>query len=479
MSAARIVDHFYLILISSGGVGEVKIGKQILYLLIILPACSMAQTVRPMGDGNWYYSIGGGDPMMYYHQSNKTTLDLEVGAEWNLFRRCSFDPSFSISDTFSNIEENLYGMANDVLDSALVTFSAWGLSKIQENHPGLYDQIAKGLSDAKESYQLSLKNCRDVQADLRANRNPIDGWYSVTRKSSWAQASAEGENPVTAEAEIEENSGERGLTWVGGDLAGGRNLDNTLQPPIRAVGDVVWAGYDHLVGDDVIDLDDADGMPEVTGDPNIARVFPDPEDAAEWTVAVVGEREIRLCDGCEKLNTTVGQGLRFQYKEERRLVDPQLQAVVADLDFDEEDLDALSVNSMGITVNEHLIRSLQQAPIQERLLTMNRLAGEIALARVMEKALMARDLLNAGSLEPNVTAVGDVATSEVEYARARLQQEIDNILYEARVRKEVINNAAGVISERGANREASPEALDLMGGQRANRQFRDGGIVDE
>src|SRR5690606_529244 len=121
----------------------------------------------------------------YYTQSNKTTLSLGVGAEWNLFRGCSFDPSYSISETFGDMKHNVYGLAEDVMASAISTFSAWGLSKIQENWPGLYDTLTKGLKDAKESYTISLKTCRDAKADLEAGRNPVDGWYSIARKSSW------------------------------------------------------------------------------------------------------------------------------------------------------------------------------------------------------------------------------------------------------------------------------------------------------
>ncbi len=460
--------------------------KQKIQKLFFIVSCLgvvpvFAQTVRPLGNGTWYYSIGGGDPMMYYHQSNKTNMSLEVGAEWNMFRKCSFDPSASIEDTFKNIEENLYGMANDVLDSAILVFGAWGLSKIQENHPGLYDTISKGLYDAKESYTLSVKNCRDVQRDIRTGANPVDGWYSWTRKSSWDKAAKEGQNPVKAAREIEEDAGESGVVWIDGGKAGGRNSNGTLQPPIRAVEDIVRAGYDHLVGDEVIDLDDADGIPEVTGDPNIARIFDEPEDAAEWTTAVVGEREIRTCSGCDPLKTRVGQGLRYQYREERKVVDVVVQALVSAMDgeIDQEALNALSVPSMGITINEHIVRSLREAPVHERYILMNRLAGEVALARVMEKALVARDLMNTGSQEPNVSALGDVPKKEIERTREILETEIDNVLFETRVRDEVLTNAAGFISLRGANRRSSPDALDYLNPKREERELKEGGLADD
>ena len=262
--------------------------------------------VRPTGDGEWYYAIGGGDPFMYYSQSNKTTLDLSAGAEWNMFSGCSFDPSYAISETFSDIKHNVYGLSQNVLSSAISVFSAWGLSKIQENWPGLYDTMTKGLKDAKESYTLSLKTCRDAKADLSAGRDPVEGWIAVTRKSSWDKATQSGANPVSAEKSIEENAGNEGISWVGGTKKGGVNM-----APIKVVEDTVGAGYAHLSGGAPVQNSDP-----ISGDPNIARVFPTSTAATKWAREVVGEREVRTCKNCEKLRTSVGQGLRYQYRKE-------------------------------------------------------------------------------------------------------------------------------------------------------------------
>lgn len=443
----------------------------LLSLVIAIPT-QAADIVRPTGDGQWYYAIGGGDPFMYYNQSNKTSLNLSASAEWNLFRGCKFDPSFGIAETFSDMKHNVYGLSQDVLNSATAIFSAWGLSKIQENWPGLYDTLTKGLKDAKESYTLSLKTCRDAKADLRAGRDPVEGWISVTRKSSWDKASFSGDNPVTAAEDIEANSGDSGITFAGGVKKGG--LD---QPPIRIVEDTVSAGYDHLVGS--VTPDDPDS---VTGDPNISRVFPTATSASKWATAVVGEREVRTCTDCQKLKTKVGQGLRFQYREERKIVDNDLKNLLskpANYKITKGDLDKLSVAGMGLTINDQTVLNLKTAPNDERAILANRLAGEIALARTMEKALVARDLLNAGAQEPNISSVGDVASNEIDYSRKRLQAEIDNILFESEVRQKVITNAAGTIAERGTGRNRDASATDYLRNRSKEPRMRDGAISNE
>lgn len=443
--------------------------KILVFLFLSAIPGAFADVFRPTGDGYWYYSIGGGDPFVYYRQSNKTTLNLSVGADWNLMRGCSFDPSFGISETFSDMKNNIYGIAEDVIDSAVAVAAGWALSKVRENWPGQYDTIMNGLKDAKESYTLSLKTCRDAKADIRSGRNPVDGWFSVTRKSSWDKASMNGENPVESEQEIEESSGNSGVVWVNGDKHGG-----TGQPPIRTVEDTVRAGYEHLVGSETPGDEDS-----VTGDPNITRVFANSADAATWAQSVVGEREVRLCTGCQKLRTKVGQGLRYQYRVERDKANLQLSTVLKKSKITVSDLNTLSVPGMGVVINDTTVRNLQQSPIDERMILANRLAGEIALARTMEKALIARDLMNTGAQEPNVSAVGEVAQSEINYSRERLQAEIDNILFETEVRKKVLTNAAGMIAQRGSSRNRDTGFTDYVRIRPKNHGMSEGGINDE
>lgn len=428
--------------------------------------------VRPTGDGEWYYAIGGGDPFMYYSQSNKTTLDLSAGAEWNMFSGCSFDPSYSISETFSDIKHNVYGLSQNVLNSAVSVFSAWGLSKIQENWPGLYDTMTKGLKDAKESYTLSLKTCRDAKADLSAGRDPVEGWIAVTRKSSWDKATKSGANPVSAEKSIEENAGKDGITWVGGTKKGGENM-----APIKVVEDTVGAGYAHLSGGAPVQNSDP-----ISGDPNIARVFPTSTAATKWAREVVGEREIRTFKNYEKLKTSVGQGLRYQYRKEHEIAANDLKNVMSkpvSYKITSSDLDKLSVPGMGVVINDLIILNLKQAPLDEQQILANKLVGEIALARTMEKALIARDLLNAGAQEPNISASGDVAKAEIDYSRQRLQAEIDNILFETEVRQKVITNAAGTIAQRGASRKRDGSATEYLRKRANEPAVIDGAISND
>ena len=78
-----------------------------LLVLLLAPTLSFAvDLVRPSEDGNdWYFGMGGGDPYVNYRQTNRTTLDLEVGAEWSAFTGCSFDPRAGVIQTFKDAKK--------------------------------------------------------------------------------------------------------------------------------------------------------------------------------------------------------------------------------------------------------------------------------------------------------------------------------------------------------------------------------------
>ena len=171
--------------------------------------------------------------------------------------------------------------------------------------------------------------------------------------------------------------------------------------------------------------------------------------------------------------------MRSQYKKEREIVDDRLRDILNKPKVSVDDLDDLSVPNMGVVINENTVRNLRHAPADERAILTSRLSAEIALARAMEKALLARDLMNVGSQEPNISAVGDVALSEIKVSRERLQAEIDNILFETDVRKKVLNNAAGTITERGSVRAYDPAAINFMLPKSQAPRMQDGAIRDE
>lgn len=410
-----------------------------LSLLTQISSVHADRIIRPTGNDNWYYVIGGGQSFMGYRQSNRTHIDLGVGADWRLFRGCQFDPRISISETFSDIEESLYGVADNLVDSARGMVLAFGLSKIQEQYPTLYDFLMNGVKDAHQKYLFALKSCRDYQSDLNAKRDPVSGWIAYGKSSSWAQSAQSGANPVKVDRDIDERAANRGFTWIDGTLRGGDN-----QPPARVVQDVTRKGYQHITaGGATLPPSDAnEGTTDLGADlDNPAMVFANAEEAQAWLVSVVGEREISTCTDCQKLNTKVGQGLRLKLTEEQNLATQQMRELLSRPTPSLADLDRLSVPGMGLVLTDGMIRRLKSLPAHEADVFASKLVSEIAMMRAMEKALTARDLMAAGMQEPNVAANAQ-AMEELNFAKQRLDEEMNNLLFETDVRKKIFSQTA-------------------------------------
>lgn len=424
-----------------------------------------AQTVRPNGDNDsWYFTLGGSEPYVNYRQTNRTNVNLHAGAEWSLLRSCQFDPRTSIGETFSDAQRSVYGLANDVVASAPGLLTSWGLSKVQENYPGVYDFLTKGLVDAKVSYQVAIKSCQDMRKDADAGRNPIDGWFRISKTSNWDVAASTGENPTR----VNQDSGNRGIIGPNGEQRGG-----LLSPPIRTVQDTITAGYTHVTSG----LANDPTEDPVAGNRNITRAFPTAAAASRWTADVIGERTVRTCDGCEKLVTTIGQGLRLKQSEERDIIKANLTAALNAPRVTRSMLDQLSVPGMGIVATEGTLRAIRNSPPTERSVLATRYVSELALARVMEKALIARDLLNVGQQEPNIAANPEYQR-EIDFSKHRLDEELDNIMFENDARKKVLNNAASTLTARDYERSRSPAGNQLKALPAPSRGMKDGGIKE-
>ena len=96
-------------------------------------------------------------------------------------------------------------------------------------------------------------------------------------------------------------------------------------------------------------------------------------------------------------------------------------------------------------------------------MVVGKLAGERATAANVERAMMLRRLLLTGYQEPHVFA--SAAGAEIQRMVAIIDREIDPILYETHVRKELFANTAGAVLEMGGRIDERGGAVP---GQRPN-----------
>lgn len=414
---------------------------QWLYLALAFPSLVNAQPTPSTGNGLWYYELGGGQPYLSISSANKTNVPFGAGLDWSLGGVCGFDPVHSFSDELENGKLALQNLQSAALAGAQNLLTGSLLSEIRELNPGLYDTLTRSIFAAKDSLAVSIKSCEQMNSDVLAGGSPVDGWVTLSKRSTWAQGSASGDNPTTVATEVSTDGGNDGITWVDGERAGGVD-----QPPIEVVSDTVEKGYQQW--------DDQN-----SADP-LNSTFPTVESAQEWTTAVVGDNIIRTCVECEKIQTKVGQGLKLQYMKEREVAFEDAVTVLTSSDIQADELAALAVPGMGIYITDSVILALRAEDIAERELLTNRMASEVAIARTLEKALVARSLLRAGIQDPNIQANGE-ALEELTKRLTLLSEEIDNVLFEQRVRSEVLTNTSQMILARANARNTAPVGTNI------------------
>jgi hypothetical protein len=254
--------------------------------------------------------------------------------------------------------------------------------------------------------------------------------------------------PCRPSSRLETRRGNDGVPWVGGSNAGGAG-----QPAIKVVGDVTRAGYNLVNGRGVTDT-------SVHRAASCASLS-----CQTWTVATagesngphgyLGEQEQRTCDACTKTETVPGVGLTPLIQEEYEAKLEALQELVsATRNTTFENLRTAGSTSLPIT--RGVIEALRDEPDQDLLA--RRLASEVALSSVLEKALLLQRTLLTGKKEPNVAA-NQLAVEAVNHESDTLDQEIRNLKTELELRRELANNSPMAIIQRHGTRAAGSRGI--------------------
>ena len=103
--------------------------------------------------------------------------------------------------------------------------------------------------------------------------------------------------------------------------------------------------------------------------------------------------------------------------------------------------------------------------LPDRKFLIRRISNEVALARVVQKALLARRVLLSGMMEPNIQSAGNVSDSIREIVEF-LEREIDTVTFELQVSRRLVSqsildvlNAHKVLTVPSPNVRNTPELL--------------------
>lgn len=414
--------------------------------VLVLISSALSAAEGPTEDGLWYYEIGGAEPISRPANPEVRSITLGGSAQLELGYSCAaFDPVVAVSNTLNDIGSGGDDLMNAMTAAATNAIAALPALILQRANPGLYDLFQNALLKAEETMQIATKSCEAMEAEIARGKNPYADLITLSKGNDWKlQMGIGGNDAVAAKEAVEAANGDNGVPWIGGQ-AGGAG-----QPELHFTGDIVEAGYNIQLNRPV----DASGpAPESS---RLAEVWPSSTDARDWVVAVVGENIVTTCDGCPK-DSIPGTGLLPELHRESSTVSENLEALVAGtLAPTLENLELIT--APGVAITRQVIEAIREMPATEQDLIAGRLVSEISMARTVEKALLARRLLLSGRQVPEVYAT-DVAREHADTAVAELNREIDNLLFETRVRREVVSDTVVTLLQRAAARRQASLAI--------------------
>lgn len=391
------------------------------------------------------YSIGGGNAVSMSGAAGMRSIGVGVG--WNSNLMCG---DMSISTTIQNqlngLTNGFQNIMSSVIQSATRAVASLPALIIQRADPGLYNLLTNGVLQARLDFDRSKLTCRAMAEKMAGIAGGQLGWSQLAEGMALRTAVASND-AVSAVEQAEKSRGNQGVPWVGGGNAGGSS-----QAPIKVVGDVTRAGYNLVNGRSVSDTSSiaASNCTSLS-----CKTWSSPQAAVTWATRVLGEQEQRTCAVCTKTQTVPGVGLTPLIQEEYEAKLKALQALISGARKPTlENLDEAGSASLSIT--RGVVEALREEPDQDLLA--HRLASEVALASVLEKALLLQRTLLTGKKEPNVAA-NQMAVEAVNQETDTLDREILNLKTELELRRELANNSPMAIIQRHGTRAAGSRGV--------------------
>jgi integrating conjugative element protein (TIGR03755 family) len=346
-----------------------------------------------------------------------------------------FDPEAAVTNILNQVAAGADAMMDAMVLAAQSAIAALPAYILQRANPGLYDLFQTALLKAEETLNLATKSCEAMEAEIAKGKDPFREWVILSKGQDWRYVMGTEDDIVQAKEEVEDTNGGNGVPWLGG-MRGGRNQD-----PIEVVADTVRAGYNVTANNSA----DADSSSAPEGS-RLGAVWPGSQDAIDWAQDVLGDVIVRTCEDCEPSGTPGIGLLPGVEKAQEEIAERLTDLVDGSQEPTRENLEEVSAPGLGIGINVELVKALRELPSDEQEILTGKLAAEAAQARVLEKTLLLRRLILSGRQVPEIIGSGP-GQEVIDRKLSELDQEIDNLLFETKVRREVMAATAATILE--------------------------------
>lgn len=390
-------------------------------------------------DDRVLYSIGGGSVV-----GGPSTAALPhrygVGVSWQSNMMCgNFDLQSTIRNQLNGAVRGFQDIMGSIISAATGAVASLPALILQRANPGLYELLSNGILQARIDFDRSKLTCENI-AEKMVNVAASSEWGELS-SGQYLQmlTSSSSVDAISTIETLEKNKGEVGVAWLDGARKGGAG-----QEPIRVTEDVVRAGYNSLHQRNATSTASVAGS--TCGGGAVCTAWTSPKAATDFATSVLGESQVRTCQNCEPLQSMPGVGLTplIQTEYETRL--RNLEELVAGTQPTSAD-NLAKVGSGMLPVSRRVIEALREDPDGDVLT--RRLASELAMSSVLERALLLQRVIIAGARNPYVEQAKPVHES-IRKNLDSLSAEIQSIQMEMEVRTALANNTASAILRRQA-----------------------------
>jgi len=344
-----------------------------------------------------------------------------------------------------DLKKSAINIPAGVISNLKGSVAGYPLYKLQQSMPALYNVLQNTAASTQNEFTLKVKDCQQVKQALEQNQSPLESLLSVSDSQGWLDAAkrAKSANVDVTETSksIAQKRDEYGLPWIGNDKG---NAGGKFQRPIKVINDVVIAGYNVLLERKPLDstAKPSERLP-------MTMTWPTPNDAANWAVKVLGDIQVSASDNKQNQDTKAGIGLSALLQScanantcSQNIAKALWNLVSGSWVLSEENLRKVSASNLLIT--DEIILTIQHLPREEQLLTVSKLAEEIAVQNMLDRALMMRRILQAGLQVQEVQNLKP-ALNMVRFALKKLDDDIHSLAFENEVRKKMMTETLGML----------------------------------
>jgi integrating conjugative element protein (TIGR03755 family) len=463
--------------------GQFRMKYIFMVFILLFGASSQAMNIIPVGNDNntLYYKIGGGSNFHLPPVSDTASIKLDASADIGIGPSCgAFNPAIAIKNSINDLKNSIDTLETDIVASATASIIALPMYLFAQANPSAYQIFNNGLLSAHKQLDISVKSCETIRSQISQGKNPYQDWATISAGDSWKKKiSLDGNTDInSAKKDIDAHSGDDGVAWVTGKkdtLTGTIRAGGKDQDPVNVIADTTKAGYNALLSRS--NLDEERPADSSGSSSELARFFPTPKSAEDWITNVIGDQKITTCndDNCKANQaSTIGHGLLphiTSCAQDKDDCADNIRKILTDLvtgnqEINRKNLDSISAD--GTAISPEVVNSLKNLDSTEQSILVNKLSQEIAMERIINKALIARNILMTGSQVPVISA-NNPAQVIIEHGIKKLDNDIQSLTFESNTRKQLMSDTVSQIlsyskeQERASARiTASPNAPQMM-----------------